>query len=172
MMQRWWPGFLCLLLAACSPPAPVIYEKDGVTLEHATAWSVTDDAVVGQMRQINIEGPNDSVLLLQRMPNETLLPLTEYAVFYSGLFAESLSGVTFEPGEINQLERPVRGGSTAGIRETFFILNESHRLPYFREFLFIKGEAQTLVVILQGRQMDESYLQPQFTRMINSLNWR
>ncbi|MBO1317765.1 hypothetical protein [Acanthopleuribacter pedis] len=160
---------LVLLLLACGAPAPVVYEKDGFALAHAASWQVTDDAHVGQMRQINIEGPNDAVLLLQHMPNETVLPLTEYAVFYSGLFAESLADLTVEADGINEMERPMRGGPVAGIRETFFISNETHRVPYFREFLFFEKGDHTLVVILQGRQMDETHLQPEFTRLVNSV---
>ncbi len=167
--------FLCALLPfwACgptAPPPPQPYTMQQFSMLVPHSWHVSDDSNDDGIRQVFVEGPNDSVLLMQLLPNDIVLPLTEYAVFYSGTFAESADpGITVAAGEIGEFERTMRGAFTKGIRETFVISDEELNIDYVREFTMFPHGEQTMILIVQARSIDETRLSADWNTMIESI---
>lgn len=167
--------FLCALLPfwACgpgTPPAPQPYSNNGFSMLVPAAWQVENDSNDNGMRQVFVAGPNDSVLLMQLLPSDIVLPLTEYAVFYSGTFAASADpGLTVAAGDIDEFERSMRGVPTKGIRESFAISDDELSINYVREFSMFPHGDQTMILIVQGRAMDETQLRADWHTMIESI---
>lgn len=167
--------FLCALLPfwACgptAPPPPQPYSKQQFSMLVPETWRVTDDSSNDGQRQVFVEGPNDSVLLMQLLPSDIILPLTEYAVFYSGTFAQTADpGITVAAGEIGEFERTIRGRPTKGIRETFAISDAELNIEYVREFTMFPHGEQTMILIVQARLRDEKRLSQDWQTMIESI---
>ena len=59
------------------------FDKDGLSFKYPIGWEVTDDEVQDTVRYIFIQGPKDSVSIIQQFPIENAPTLEEFSTRYS-----------------------------------------------------------------------------------------
>lgn len=178
-------GVLTLLTAttlACTarPPTITTYDKQGVSFQHHSNWKVVEDAELAEgsgVRFINLEGPNDAILMLTVMPSPVDQTLEQYATTMASEFAAAIAETaigpirpaTASPNGSSALSARVGGADQTGISHTYTVSVLGVKVPHVANFFQLVGPKTTTFIVTQVATEDAEKTAPGMAVTLDSL---
>lgn len=177
---------LLLMLAlanfACSPtPATLVqYKKNGVSFSHYSDWKVTEDAIIADTngsRSIDLEGPQDSIVMIILMPASTDMTLDSYAAGMAQQRAQALTVGPFTAAKISAATSRttsalVGGAKQPGIQQTFSINLLGETVPHEATFFSVADEHAKVFIITQVATEDAKRVAQGFAATLASFAFK
>jgi hypothetical protein len=153
---------LIIACAACtSTPAKQQYQKNGLQFTYNSEWKVAKETPVPgspDFRTINIEGPNNAVVILICEPASSSHTLDEFAAEMANgrgaaieeeLRRGSLKTGTVSKGTSEPTVEQVAGRQRQGILQRFNIYVPGAQVPHEAKFYSISGSRQKIMIMSQ-----------------------
>lgn len=165
---------LLLTLAACSAPRTVkTYDKSGIRFSYLSDWMVTTDMLLprdARVRQVMLNGPEHSLLMLLLLPEATNVNLESFAASA----AKGRSGVVkHEAGTPPVTFRPVTakiaGKDTPGLQQSFDMELLGQTIPHQVSYYLVNAVGLKVVITAQGPEKHLATLQPGWQKVFDTL---
>ena len=152
---------VALAAFACSPSPRTIkvYAKDGIQFSHFSNWTITKDSPIEgnpNARSINLEGPNDALVIFICLPASSSQTLEEFAASIAegrvkGIEEKFRVGA-IKPAEVSKgtsaaISGQIGGQQQNGIKQHFSISLLGQDLPHEATF-FALGNGRYKVIIM------------------------
>jgi|GEM_PF-2716805 len=165
---------LLLALAACSAPRTVkTYDKSGLRFSYLSDWMVTTDMLLprdARVRQVVLNGPEHSLLMLLLLPEATNVSLESFAASA----AKGRSGmVKHETGAPPVTSRPVTakiaGKDITGLQQTFDMALLGQSIPHQVSYYLVNAVGLKVIITAQGPEKHLATIQPGWQKVFDTL---
>lgn len=153
-------------LSGCEKAAevakPLSYEKEGVSFQFPSNWTVTEDVTEDDFRYIFVESPGDSIFIFHIYAEGDEMDLREYAEWFSGEMKVALPIGT--PGEstFTPTERETGAGRLEGLLEDLPVTFLGERVDQKHEYVRIEAGGRVVYLIASAPAEDLELVAPGF----------
>jgi hypothetical protein len=168
------------LACTAGPPTITTYEKEGVSFQHYANWKVTEDAELAEgsgVRFINLEGPDEAIIMLTLMPSPVAQTLEDYATTMAREFTAAITETaigpirpaTASPTGSRAVSARIGGADQAGISHTYTVSVLGVKVPHVANFYQLVGPKTTAFIVTQVATEDAQRTAPSMSIALDSL---
>jgi hypothetical protein len=168
------------LACTAGPPTITTYEKEGVSFQHHANWKVTEDAELAEgsgVRFINLEGPDEAIIMLTLMPSPVAQTLEDYATTMAREFTAAITETaigpirpaTASPTGSRAVSARIGGADQAGISHTYTVSVLGVKVPHVANFYQLVGPKTTAFIVTQVATEDAQRTAPSMSIALDSL---
>ncbi|HTD22636.1 MAG TPA: hypothetical protein VK738_08285 [Terriglobales bacterium] len=172
---------MAVVCVACTrKPTIKQYQNNGIQFSYYSDWAVTKDAPVDgnpNVRTINIEGPDNAVIVMICLPASNDKTLEEYAAAVAKSRDAAIEGkLSLGPlkgAEVRGTSEPttgkVAGQEQQGILQQFTINLLGTQVPHEAKFFMIRGSRYKTIVMSQVATASAAATHPASELILSSL---
>ena len=168
------------LACTAGPPTIATYDKQGVSFQHHSNWKVAEDTELVEgsgVRFINLEGPDEAVLMLTVMPSPVDQTLEDYATTMAREFTAAITETaigpirpaTASPTGSRAVSARIGGADQAGISHTYTVSVLGVKVPHVANFYQLVGPKTTAFIVTQVATEDAQRTAPSMSIALDSL---
>lgn len=141
---------------------PLSYEKEGVSFQFPSNWTVTEDVTEDDFRYIFVESPGDSIFIFHIYVEGDEMDLREYAEWFSGEMKAAFWPMT--PGEstFTPTERETGNGRLEGLLEDLPVTFLGERVGQKHEYVRFEAGEKVVYLIASAPAEDLGLVAPGF----------
>jgi hypothetical protein len=176
---------VALLSGACETTPdvahPQSYRKDGISFDHPSNWSVTEDvaqpAALG-IRYLFVESPGSAIVIVQYYGRGMDTSLEEFSADFHRRWLEKAENlvqlgpddpIVASSGSTRSVRSVVAGIPRDGIEQTFSIAAAGTEVPHRYHAFKLEAAPATAFVIVQAADEDWDLVAPGFDLVLASL---
>jgi len=172
---------MAVVCVACTrKPTIQQYQKDGIQFSYPSDWAVTKDAPVdgnANVRAINIEGPDNAVIVMICLPASSNQTLEEYAAAVAKSRDAAIEGkLSLGPlkgAEVRGTSGPttgkVAGQEQQGILQQFTINLLGTQVPHEAKYFVVQGSRYKTIIMSQVATASAAATHPASELILNTL---
>lgn len=148
------------------------YEKDGISFTLPKDWNVSEDQLIeGTTRNINVEGPNNEVLIITTLPANSDADLKYFVDNFKDNFSKSVDVGKVSEIKTEEIARSINGAQNKGSRNKYSLSEMGQSVPHTTDFFIVKGKKNKAVLTIQSPDEDLANADNSFGLIADSLKF-
>ena len=148
---------------------PKNYDNNGVQFRYPANWRVTEDSQEGDLRHLHIETPGAAIVAIQ-IWHSSDADIRQFAKDFSSSATENTP--KYARTKASTFSEPIKGGAFETITEKFVVTVLTEEVPHVRRFLKKTIGGDSIFIIYQVADEDETLVSAGFDQIVSSFNYR
>lgn len=146
------------------------YEKTGISFSQPEGWKVTEDEIIeGRIRNINVEGPDNAVMIITALPSSVKPDLKNFAENFKENLSSTVAAGRVSEMKTSETSRSINGKDSKGVRQNYSLTLLGQEVPHTTDFYLVNGKKSNAVLTMQASDEDFQNADKAFQTISDSL---